>query len=82
MSKFMCLCHGKMIDTDTRKPCRLIMKYVKSYDRYWTGEHSAIQIQDPYNLHQDALWLSSNVCHRQLRKPPQDSHGCSQCMKN
>ena len=45
VSEFMCLCHGKMVDTDTGKPCRMILKYGKNYDRYWTGEDVTIHLQ-------------------------------------
>ena len=24
--EFLCLCHGKMVDPDTEKPCRIILK--------------------------------------------------------
>ena len=46
VSKFVCRCHGKMVDPDTGKPCCVILKYGKNYYGYWTGEDDVIQIQD------------------------------------
>ena len=46
--KFVCTCHGKMVDTDTGKPCRVIMKYGNNYNGYWTGEDVTIHTQDTH----------------------------------
>ena len=45
VSEFMFPWHGNMVDTDTGKPCRVILKYGNNYDGYWTVEDVAIQIQ-------------------------------------
>ena len=48
VSESVCPCHGKMVDSDTGKPCCVILKYSKNYDVYWTGEDVAIQLQDTH----------------------------------
>ena len=50
VSEFMCLCHGKIFDTYTEKPCRLILKYGKNYDGYWTGEYVTINPQYTHTI--------------------------------
>ena len=61
MSEFVCLCHGNMVDSDTEKPCCMILKYGKNYDGYWTGEYVVIQLQDTHttfiNLHPGCITL-------------------------
>ena len=32
ISEFVYLCHGRMVDTDTGEPSRVIIKYGKNYD--------------------------------------------------
>ena len=48
VSEFMFPWHGNMVDTDTGKPCRVILKYGNNYDGYWTVEDVAIQIQETH----------------------------------
>ena len=42
--EFVCPCHGKMVDTDTGKLCRVILEYGKNYYGFWTGEDVVIQL--------------------------------------
>ena len=44
VSEFVCTFHGKIVDPDTGKPCRVILDCSKNYDGYWTEEDSAIKI--------------------------------------
>ena len=59
--EFVCPFHGKMVDPDKGKPCRVILKYGKNYDGYWKGEYVAIQPQDTHTtfikIHPDFLPL-------------------------
>ena len=32
ISEFVCPCHGRMVDTDTGEPSRVMLKYVKNYN--------------------------------------------------
>ena len=44
--ELLCLCHGKMVDTDPGKFCSMILKYGKNYDGYWTGAYVTTKLQD------------------------------------
>ena len=41
ISEFVCPCHGRMVDPDTGEPYRVMLRYGKNYDGYWTGEDIA-----------------------------------------
>ena len=45
VSEFVCIFHGNTVDPGAGKPCRVIIKYGKNYDRYWTVEYVVIHIQ-------------------------------------
>ena len=49
-------CHSNMVDPDTGKPCRVILKYVNNYYGYWIGEYFVIQLQ---NTHTNFIKLHS-----------------------
>ena len=61
ISEFVCPCHGRMVDSNIRDPSRVILKYGKSYDGYWTGEDVAKQLEEFHvnflKLHGGALVL-------------------------
>ena len=61
ISVFVCTCHGRMVDTDTREPSRVILKYGKNYDSYQTVEDVAKQLEEFHvtflKLHGGALAL-------------------------
>ena len=46
VSESVFLCHSNIVDPDTGKPCRVILKYGNNYDGYWTGEDFMIPLQD------------------------------------
>ena len=61
ISKFVCLCHGRMVDPDTGEPSRVMINDGNNYYGYWTGEDFSKQIEEVHvtflKIHGGALPL-------------------------
>ena len=61
VSEFVCPCHGRMVNPDTGNPSRILLKYGKNYDGYWTGENVSEQLRNTHStfqrLHPNCLAL-------------------------
>ena len=66
VSEFVCPCHGRMVSPVSKEPCRVMIKYGKNYDRYWTAvyvEKQLVATQETFlQLHPDcqALYILDN----------------------